>query len=563
MKRSLKSLFVIIILMLVFAAISPIPALAAPSVLTVNPAQVVNNIDTIITITGTGFDSTAKVSVGTNIVVSTFQSATRIQATIPSGFNPGTYDVTVTNDGQDPSTLIQGLTVVSAPTATLSFRPLIVIDSYSLSVAAIRYGQDFTLNLSLDNAGGSTAVGMQVTFISTDVLMLYNGGVIAPGSLGTVGKANVGQTMTLSPSLQGVSHASVEMDVSYFDEKGTAYTDKFALSMPVASTYVAWTPGPTKTPTPGPVSYSQLVVTDYHSDADPLKPGGQFTLSMTVQNNGNAAAKSITMIIGGGSSGTGSGTPQAGISAGSGEFTTFAPVGSSNIQSLGDLAPGATLTATQMLVVNVSTSPGAYPMRVTFSYQDSHGNPVNDAQVITLLVYDLPNIDVSFYQPVGILTAGQPNTLPLQVVSLGKHNVVLGKMTVTTDGGTIDNGEGLVGSLDPGGYFTLDAMVTPNSAGPLTLTITIEYTDDFNQVRTITKTLGVDVNDMSMLPTPDASGGDGSGTVVVGPTTETFWQKVWRFILGLFGLDSSSTVSTPVPESPTEFPVPLPGGGKG
>jgi hypothetical protein len=375
-----------------------------------------------------------------------------------------------------------------------------------------------------------------------------------------VGKANFSQTMTAVAQLNGVSRVSVDMNVSYYDDKGTAYSDKFLLIFPVAAINNGGS-SRAATATPTGLHRSQLVVKDYQTDADPLQPGVQFTLSMSVQNVGNITAKSVTMIIGGGSaSGSGSGTPQAGVSGGSGEFTNFAPVGSSNIQSLGDLLPGATLTASQRLVVNVSTNPGAYPMKVTFSYLDNQGNSINDEQVITLLVYNLPNVDVSFYQPVGTLISGQSNLLPFQVVSLGKRTVVLGKMKVETSGGTVENGEGLVGSLDPGGYYTLDVMLVPNEPGPLDLTITIEYTDDFNQTRTVTQTLNMDVTDMLIEPTPDLSA---SGGVFEGSNTpESFWHKVWRFILGLFGLDSGAPAIAPAIEQPTVIPI-VPGGGGG
>ena len=88
-----------------------------------------------------------------------------------------------------------------------------------------------------------------------------------------------------------------------------------------------------------------------------------------------------------------------GVSGGSGEFTNFAPVGASNVQSLGDLDPGGAIQAKQNLIVNTSTNPGAYPMMVTFSYVNDKNEPINDDQVITLLVYSLPNVDVSFYRP--------------------------------------------------------------------------------------------------------------------------------------------------------------------
>jgi hypothetical protein len=213
------------------------------------------------------------------------------------------------------------------------------------------------------------------------------------------------------------------------------------------------------------------------------------------------------------------------------------------------------MEASQRLVVNVSTNPGAYPFRITFSYQDERGNLVNDEQVITLLVYRLPNVDVSFYQPVGMLMTGQPNPLPLQVVNLGRYSFILGKMKVEASNGTIENGEMLVGPLDPGGYFTLDALVYPETSGPLDLIITIEYRDDFNQARTLTSTLTVDVEEMILEPTPDPSFPVDGGEVVIGP--ETFWQKVWRFLLGLFGLDSSAPSQNLNPAEPFTEPLPV------
>jgi hypothetical protein len=573
MKRQLKLLSIILLLTFMASILPLSPALAAPAIGLINPAVVVNNVDTSVTITGSGFDSTSTVTLGPSATISaTFRPESGdLLATVPSGLSAGIYDVTVKNEDATSATLTDGLTIIEptptdVPTQTpVPFvRPQVVIFTYSINVSSVRYGQDFVMRMSLDNAGGSTAYGLQVTFNSADLLMLGNGGVVVTGDLGVVGKAEFSQKLTAAASLSGKDHVSLDMNVNYYDEKGTPYTDKFTLIFPVASSGngSSYQPAPTATPTG--IQRPQLVVLSYQTDVEPLQPGVQFTLSMLVDNTGSMAAKGITMIIGGGSSGGGSGTPSPGISAGNGEFANFAPVGSSNIQSLGDLYPGANIMASQKLVVNVSTSPGAYPMKVTFSYQDERGNPVNDEQVITLMVYRLPVVDISFYQPVGILFAGQPNALPLQVVSLGKSNVVLGKMKVETSGGLIENGEGLVGSLDPGGYFTLDAVVIPNGPGPLDLVVTIDYTDDFNQVRTITQTLTMDVSEMMMEPTPDMSNG-GKGNVVYPTGPESFWQKVWRFILGLLGLDSSAGSSSPVNEGPTEVPVPnpYPYGGKG
>lgn len=110
------------------------------------------------------------------------------------------------------------------------------------------------------------------------------------------------------------------------------------------------------------------------------------------------------MVVGG--AGGGGSTPAPGISAGSGEFNNFAPVGTSNVRVLGDLPPGGKIEASQDLIVNVNTNPGAYPMKISFLYTAGDGVSVVDEQVITLLVYRLPQVRIGFYQPVEALLWG-------------------------------------------------------------------------------------------------------------------------------------------------------------
>ncbi|HZM20834.1 MAG TPA: hypothetical protein VFC02_03760, partial [Anaerolineales bacterium] len=388
---------------------------------------------------------------------------------------------------------------------------------------------------------------------------LKNGGVNIVGDLVAGNSTDLEQSLTASTYLYGKTFAPVEMNLAYADADGTAYTEKFTLNIAVAGGgYVN-----VSTATPTGVKSSQLVITSYNASIDPLEPGEQFNLTMTVQNTGNIPAQRVTMIVGGGSGGTSGGTPQpGGVSGGSGEFTNFAPVGASNVQTLGDLPAGGMIRASQSLIVNVSTNPGAYPMKVTFSYLNDKNEVINDEQVITLLVYSLPNVDVSFYRPPDPFIVGQPGALPIQIVNLGKRLTVLGTMKIETGNGTIENGTSLIGSLDTGGYFTLDSTLFPDQAGTTTLDITIDYTDDFNQARTITRTLEVEVMEAFVEPTPDPSLGGGEEIAI--PDEENALQKVWRFILGFLGLDSAPPSNGDpeiVPAEPQEKPLePVPGG---
>ena len=565
----LISLFLFILL---FGIVQPIPVRALP-VATLSPDLVVNDVVNIITITCSDFTLTtgAKVYVGVSEtgVTSRVKDATTMDVIIPQGFTPGIHTVKVVNPDASTIYIEAGLTVVaptpvSTPTQSHFSRPQVVLAGYSINASGIRYGQEFGLTARLKNSGGKRAFGIQVSFTSSELLMLNNGGITAVGDLENGNAVDIAQTMTAANYFYGQSNTSVEMNLSYYDDAGVAYTDRFSLNLPVYNTYSGG--GTAATATPTGVHHSQLIISEYQTDVPVLQPGLQFKLSLTVKNMGDLTAKAVTMIVGGGSTSSGGGTPgPGGISASTGDFTNFAPVGTSNVQLLGDIASQTSLVANQQLVVNVNTSPGAYPMKVTFSYTDSHGGQVNDEQVITLLVLSLPTIDVSFYQPVTELYTNQANLLPLQVVNLGRKSAMLGNITVTSDAGMVENGQTFVGFLDTGGYFTLDTMFTPSMPGEAEVLVTISYTDDFNQARTISKTLTIPVIEMQIDPSMDPNNPQGNGIIVPAEPTETIGQKIWRFILGLFRLDSSIPAgSSPIQVEPglkpEIIPVPIPGG---
>jgi methionine-rich copper-binding protein CopC len=555
-----------ILLSLLLSLFQASPA-AALSITGVSPAAALNNTDTEVTINGSDFTADVRVTLigphpATNETAPlSLQSWSEnsLVVTVPAGLSPGKYIVKVeTFDPTADTKTFSSFTVSSAaPTATpFPFgRPQVVMDSYRVNVGEIKFNEDFNLVVRLHNAGQVNASNLQAVFSSPDLTPTETGGVSALTHIGAGNKADIAQKMRATASLFGKNSVQVDLNITYYDDQGTTYSEKFTLNVPVKPIPVV----AAATPTPAGLKRAQLVITSYQSDVEILQPGSLFALELGIQNLGNAGARGVTMIVGGGSAGSShDGTPQpGGVSGGSGEFTNFAPVGTSNIQSLGDFASGASLIATQKLIVNVSTNPGAYPMKVTFSYLDEQGNTINDEQVITLLVYSLPSVDVSFYQPVSMLYAGQPNFLPLQVVNMGRKMSVLGSVKISTNGGMLENAQSLVGPLEAGGYFTLDAMLYPDQPGPLTLTVSIDYIDDFNQPRVITQTLNLEVMEMEMPPfEPGFPEGEG-GYYPPFEQEETFWQKAWRFVLGLFGLDSGKPVEPSAPMYEEE-PMPMP-----
>lgn len=466
----------------------------------------------------------------------------------------------------------QAPTAAPAATATIgqaAGRPLVYLAGYSTDKGTLVQGDTFMLKLDVRNKGGSNAVNVVLSFASDSFLPLQTGGVktlaeIIPGEA-----EGVNQPFMVNAANKGAP-AVITVAVSYTDPGGASYTENFTITLYVSAdpTKPVYTGPARPTVTPTAIMRPQLVVNAYSTDVDPLQPGSIFQLEINVRNLGNANARSVTMVLGGGVVSGDNGTPQPGTQGSGSDLATFAPLGSSNLVFLGDVSAAAEIKTNQRLIVNVSANPGAYTFKLSFVYTDPGGIRYVDDQVITLLVYKLPQVEVNFYRDPGIFFAGQMGMLPVQVTNLGRSLSVLGNMKIVAENAEVTNNVALVGALDAGGYFTLDSNLVPFQAGPLELKITVNYTDDFNQPRVIEQVLTVDVQDMPVVEPPT----DGIPPENMPAAPETFMDKVVRFFKGLFGLGSEQTepVNTlPVEGIPSDGKpinpesVPVVPGGKG
>lgn len=495
---------------------------------------------------------------------------------VPWGWVPNNGNV-VNPAGWVPENIVQQVTE----------RPMLYIANYDTGngrKSVDPYGS-FNLNFTIGNGGKVDAQNVLLVFSSQEFDPL-DGGVTSIKDVtvsdmeGRAHKFRVNDMSTWKYS--GIITAAV----TYMDTAGNTYSETFTFAITINQ--VGGTGSTAATATPATVMRPQMVVNNYTTSIDPLQPGSQFKLSLTVSNAGTADARSVSLVYGGGATaGTTDplGTPQAGgVGGAGGDMSNFAPVGSSNVVLLGDVPMGSTLNPEQEFIVNVTTNPGAYPLKLSFVYTDTKGVRMVDDQVITLLVYSLPQLEFSFYQPMeGMITAGQMGSLPIQITNLSRKSVVLGNIVATSPSGEMSNNSILVGTLDPGGYYTFDPMFMPFSEGEATINFEIRYTDDFNQLRTYNGSLNVTANPPMEMPTPypllDENGNpvldkDGNPVMVdpmnpfpdgnpQEPTSQPgFFARIWNAIKSFFGFGSDNTGAIPT-ESGTDSGIYNGGGGGG
>ncbi|MGB4871997.1 MAG: IPT/TIG domain-containing protein [Candidatus Promineifilaceae bacterium] len=554
------------------------PPSTAPQPTAVQPNVISNNVDTELVVTGSNFASGAVVVLeGYGALATTTVSANLLRAVLPAAAPPRTYTVTVVNPDAQAASLPNALTVTempgptgtpvptNTPAATAFVRPLLVVDSYGASSAQITPGSNLDFEMTLANAGQIPASNVVVTFVSGSFMARNTGGVRALGNLPPGEKSRFWQPLAAGNDLAGQAIGTLEVKVAYTDFNGTVYNDTFSLTFPIVPQAAGGAASPTVTPTATPTATAaprlrpQLIITNYAVDVALLEPGTVFELTLAVQNQGSADARRVTMVVGGGSGSSSvnaEGTPQAGGLAGaSGSFTEFAPVGTSNVRSLGDLLRGQSLDTSQSLIVNATTKPGAYPLKVSFVYSDDQNGSFVDDQVITLLVYKRPSVSFNFYAPEPAVVAGEMASLPLQIVNVGSSTAVLGTFKVTADNATLENNAIFVGALEPGGFFPLDALLTANQPGPLDLHLSVDYTDDFNQAQVLTSTLTLEVMEAMVFDEPEMPP-EGFEEPAAEPEPETVSAKIWRFILGLLGLSSGAPApeqQQPVESAPSDF----------
>ncbi len=545
-------------------------AAGSPTITAVQPGTLINDSEAEIIITGAGFvDGTVVVINNFGGLQTAFVSANVLRALVPPGLPPGQYSVRVVNPDATTAEMPNALQIVlplgptatpeptGTPAPTAFVRPLLVVSSYGASAAQITPGQNLDFEMTIANAGQTTATNVVATFTSGDFIARDTGGVRALGSLAPGQTARFWQPLFATADLRGRSTAVLKVVATYTDVNGQAYDTTFELTFPVVPTAsggpaATATPTPTMTPTPGPRQRPVLLVTSNETDPAKLQPGNQFALNLTVENLGEANARNVTLILGGGDSGgttvDGTPVPGGGLAGAGGSFTEFAPIGSSNVSRLGDLAVGESRAAALQLIVNTTTKAGAYPLKVSFVYTDDKGVGYTDDQVITLLVYQTPQVEMDFYTQPQPFFAGQPGGLPLQLVNTGRNSTIFGNFTVSAENAELVNNAIFVGALEPGGFFPLDAMITPFEPGPLELLLSVSYTDDFSRPAVITQTLSIDVMESMPIEEPPLGpdglpidGGDTGGEFPPDETPggeESLLDRLWRFLRGLFGLGS-------------------------
>lgn len=366
----------------------------------------------------------------------------------------------------------------------------ITLSRYQFNPNPVVPGQAVTVTILLTNSGNETAAQVLASVSSDGILLAGQQGNSFPiGDIQPGASASIDMPLVVSSTAKS-GPQSQALSVSFL-QKGEAKSVNASMTMNVA-----------KVDAPAPV----MIVDSFDAGFEVLEPGQEFTLTLNLRNIGNDIAKGLIVTFGGVES-TGGGidpTPGSSASTTTNPSNTFAPLGSVGTQNVGDVEAGdEAVTLTQKFIVNGSVDSGIYNLPITLRYQRSDGSFSQDNLRASLPVIVPPQIRINEAIPLPEqANAGDPLSLSLEIANRGRKAVNFTNALVTAENAEVVSGdETYLGPIRNDDQGTLDATIVPSAEGPVTVTVTFNYTDDLNRPQQIIQTYELEAQ--PPLPPPD------------------------------------------------------------
>lgn len=443
-----------------------------------------------------------------------------VAADAPSGPNLMTIKFTYTDfEGKD----YESTSTTSVQVLSTSLSSQVTVISYRINPDPVEPGRLATLFIEVTNSG--TAPALQA-------LLRVNGGenaVLLAGPAGDsfpLGDIAAGEIKSLEVTLiaSAVAKAGPQpqaVTITY-QQGGEAKEATGSLTLTVAQ---------------ADLQEALILLENYTLDKEALAPGDLFNMTLTLKNVGNKDAKDLLVTFGtvteSDSDGGGSTTTPS---------TTFAPLGTGGTMYVGDLpASSGSADLTQQFIVDGSVKSGVYGVPVTLRYTDGVGEVKTRSLSASVVVIIPPQLRFNDLAPISPeVFAFQHVPVSLTLINDGKNDVNLRTVTITAENGEVVEGaEQFLGTKKTNEEAAINAAVMPLGEGPFVITITINYVDELNQLKQITRTMESNAIVMEE-PTPDPNQPIDPGFPIE-PTPEPTPEPddvLGRFLRGLLGLGS-------------------------
>lgn len=452
----------------------------------------------------------------------TFNISATAASDTPGGAQPVTLTFSYSDfSGQVYST--KGALTVEVETVAVASQ--VTLSRYLVNPNPAIPGQPVTITVLLTNTGNDTAQQVLVTVAADGILLAGPQGNSFPvGDIPAGGSASVDMPLIVSGSAKS-GPQSQSISISFL-QSGENKNINGSMTLDIAKITV-----------PAPI----MNLDSYSTGFDYLQPGQRFTLEITLKNIGDAPAGGLSVTFGSVESSSADPTPGAGSSTSVTPSNTFAPLGSGGTQFIGTVeADGEGVTLTQEFIVSGSVDSGVFGLPITLLYTRPDGSSSQTKLSASLVVLVPPQIRITQSAPIPeSVNLGDSIVVSLEIANRGRKVVNFTNAVITTENADVlDGAETYLGPVRNDDSTTLNATVIPSAEGEATITVTLNYTDDLNQPKTIEEVYTIQVNPappaIDFGPTPDFSQPLPGGEE---PQIDNR-DLLGRLLLGLLGLGS-------------------------
>lgn len=432
------------------------------------PGQFTNGLQPgVLSVFGTNFTEVTTVRlVGLGLLQVTFVNPGALTAVLPVELPPGTYGIEISAPGGDTVNSPNTLTVVTPPPVpptagpptdiptqiptlppptVVPGQPSLVVRDFVSVPSITPPGGPVALSFVLVNQGNRTAQGVSVA--------IDTGGKFVPaeGSSGsTLPDMPPGSSVQVNMNVLTAMDAtegpnSIPITMSYYDFEGEAFNSTANLSVNVSALN----------------EVSQVTLVRYEFEPATAIPGEPLTVRAVVSNTGNRAASRVMLRI-------------------TGEDSLLLAGQQGDSFPLGDIEPGAQVTAELPMIVNPAAEAGPRAQAVTLSYSQN-GEIVESTTSMTIIVQRVirpePLIlleDYSLGEGVEALSPGDRFTLSMTLQNVGQGDAPNVLVTFGTVEGSSSGGNG---TPTGGGSTTPSSSFAPLGAGDSLFVGTIDSGD--------------------------------------------------------------------------------------
>ena len=97
------------------------------------------------------------------------------------------------------------------------------------------------------------------------------------------------------------------------------------------------------------------------------------------------------------------------------------------------LKAGESIDLERQVIIEGTAEAGAYSLPVHIQYDGGNETSSSQVQVLTLLVINLPQIQISYYRPIELVQVGQTIELPIEIMNIGRTSLNISQVEVIAD----------------------------------------------------------------------------------------------------------------------------------